>query len=394
MATIAQRSRLRLAVLLLVLVPACGTEKSHSTQRTWTGTVDTLPSGAVVVRNTSGPRWDTATAWRLEEDLRIGSVEGGAPEGFGAIAAVTADAHDNIYVLEQQAQEIRVFAPDGTYLRTIGSSGAGPGELRRPVGVAIDAQGRVWVPNTGNARYEVFDSLGVPIAQHQRALATVYPFQGGFDAQGRLWDVTLTVTPEQRLDFVFVTVDPASGTVDTMATLRDFRDLAEPLPLSLHLWRPRLTYHLDLRGYIWFGSTGEYRICQRALDGDTLLIIEREIDPISVTAQERLELLADLERGGFAADRALLPASRPIFQRLLVHPEGYLFVGRPDTSVEEGHVIDVFGPDGRYLGEISLSAPLDWTVAPHFTARSLLGVTRDSVDVPYVVRLRLVRPPN
>ena len=46
------------------------------------------------------------------------------------------------------------------FLKTIGSSGSGEGELSRPSSVAIDSRGDVYVGDWGNERVQVFDDQG------------------------------------------------------------------------------------------------------------------------------------------------------------------------------------------------------------------------------------------
>ena len=42
---------------------------------------------------------------------------------FGVIGAITTDAASNVYLLDRQLAEVKVFSPDGDYLRTIGHEG-------------------------------------------------------------------------------------------------------------------------------------------------------------------------------------------------------------------------------------------------------------------------------
>lgn len=45
----------------------------------WTGTVDSLSNGVVVVSNPAHGLWDASTGWRPVEDLRIGLTPAPAP---------------------------------------------------------------------------------------------------------------------------------------------------------------------------------------------------------------------------------------------------------------------------------------------------------------------------
>src|SRR5512134_3205390 len=93
---------------LLPLLPLLACSESRGAA-TWSGSIDTLPSGTVVVTNPANGLWDSSTAWRVVEELRIGALEGEGPDLFGEVSALEADAEGRIYVLESQALELRVF---------------------------------------------------------------------------------------------------------------------------------------------------------------------------------------------------------------------------------------------------------------------------------------------
>jgi hypothetical protein len=53
-------------------------------------------------------------------------------------------------------------------------------------------------------------------------------------------------------------------------------------------------------------------------------------------------------------------------------------------------VFDVFDPGGRYLGAVRL--PFTHNSVPIFRNNALYAVTVDELEVPYVVRARIVKP--
>lgn len=121
----------------------------------WGGSVDTLSSGAVIVENAAR---DVPPAWQSEEVVRIGARDGRGPDVFGAITDVELGPDGNVYVLDQQAAEVRVFELRGEHVRTLGGTGRGPGEFQRPYSLAFDARGRLWVAD--GQRYTVFAADG------------------------------------------------------------------------------------------------------------------------------------------------------------------------------------------------------------------------------------------
>ncbi len=56
------------------------------------------------------------------------------------------------------------YAPDGTYVATIGESGYGPGQFLEPHALAMDSQGRLFVADRYNNRIQIMDQDGGFIA--------------------------------------------------------------------------------------------------------------------------------------------------------------------------------------------------------------------------------------
>ena len=57
------------------------------------------------------------------------------------------------------------FSKDGKLIKTIGEKGTGPGEFDTPHGLAMDAQGRLFVADRGNNRIQILDPDGKFIDQ-------------------------------------------------------------------------------------------------------------------------------------------------------------------------------------------------------------------------------------
>jgi DNA-binding beta-propeller fold protein YncE len=63
-----------------------------------------------------------------------------------------ADGHTNARVVK--------FSKDGTFIKTWGSRGNGPGQFVVPHSIALDSRGRVLVADRNNNRIQVFDQNG------------------------------------------------------------------------------------------------------------------------------------------------------------------------------------------------------------------------------------------
>jgi hypothetical protein len=355
--------------------------------------MDTLPNGTILVANPAAGLWDDDDRWRLVEELRIGAVDGDSPALFGQIEQVITGPHDEILVLEGQAQEVRVFDANGGHVRTIGRKGGGPGEFAGAFGLFWGSGHRLWVAEAGNARYSVFDSAGSYLASHRRSVpGVVYPWQGGFGRDGRLYDVLFREGPDGSMQFAYFAMDDSAAVVDSLPALTYRRSALAGVPGPASLMAPRLTFRWDPAGHIWFGMTDSYRLHQRNFRGDTLRIVERPVERVIVSEAEKDSLIAEAARyDPRSIDRSLLPDTKPVFQRLLVDDVGYLWVQRMTAGGETGSVFDIIDPEGRFLGEVRSPAHLEWITAAEVRGDHVTGVTIDNLGVPYVVRLRIER---
>lgn len=91
----------------------------------------------------------------------IGGVAGPEPGQFGLVTDVVQDREGNYYVGEYgEYDRIQKFSSDGRFLLQWGGHGSEPGQLMRPQGMAIDAQGQIFVADACNHRIQVFDGQG------------------------------------------------------------------------------------------------------------------------------------------------------------------------------------------------------------------------------------------
>lgn len=145
---------------------------------------------------------------KFDADLRFvttwgsyANVPSGGAERLGSFfgpRAIAVDAEGNLYVTDTGNKRVQKFSPHGLPLASYGTAGSGPGQLQEPVGIAISASGELWVADTWNRRVQHFDKdfsyLGeFPIDgwQGQRIMNKPYL---ALDAQGNI----VVTDPEQH----------------------------------------------------------------------------------------------------------------------------------------------------------------------------------------------------
>ncbi|HUG39406.1 MAG TPA: 6-bladed beta-propeller [Longimicrobiales bacterium] len=369
----------------------------------WAGTTDTLPSGQVVVRNTAEPVWAQGRGWRVEEELRLGRVEGTGPDMFGRIVALEVDGGGRLWVFDGQSQELRVFDASGAHVRTIGRRGGGPGEFAQGVHVEQGPDGHMWVMDPQNNRVSRFDTAGEHLGARPAAGGfVIMPWPGGFDAEGHYY-APFFRRPDGEFRLALVRHDAALVPLDTLDVPDDpvargrfeHRSSGGGRMVAGIPFQGGLTWRLTERGTILGMLTDEYRLFELNAAGDTLRTITRDYTPLPVTPSDRAEARRELEwftRQGGRIDLSKLPPTKPAATTFFEDDEGHLWVERVTAPGNSGSAHDVFDPGGRFLGKVTLPFALSQSPAPILRDGILHGVTRDDLGVQYVVRGRVVKP--
>jgi hypothetical protein len=146
-----------------------------------------------------------------------GSAEGEfefyAPEsGYGtAYGDVDFDADGNIYVLDTGNHRVQKFDPDRNFLLAWGSVGDGEGQFLAPPSIAVSPDGRVYVPDEKRHDVQIFDTEGTYLG--------AFGEEGSGDGQ---FNVTAGVAVDANGD-VWV-ADYTSGRIQRFSADGEFRD--------------------------------------------------------------------------------------------------------------------------------------------------------------------------
>jgi sugar lactone lactonase YvrE len=82
------------------------------------------------------------------------------PGDFAKPTGVAVDADGNLFVSDTWNNRIEVFDADGNFIRTWGKAGDGPGYFARPKGIAFDSDGHLWVADAVQDRVQVYTPEG------------------------------------------------------------------------------------------------------------------------------------------------------------------------------------------------------------------------------------------
>lgn len=342
------------------------------------------------------------------EELRIGNFEGRDEYLFGRVSGIAVDELGRIFVADFLAHTIRAFGEDGSYLFTVARRGSGPNEVSQPCCLAIGPDGLLWVRDSGNSRYVGFE-LG-----DQRA-AGVHTLRMNHGDVYR--HVRTTFTDLGRLIDIGMAVDPAVGeprtTLFHVGPRGDLeRALAAPLPPDpdglvhrvsmrdgdrsavLFFYQPFGPRHLTAYGPGGIHAdavSSTYEVRLYSPDGGLEKVITRAGErgpPLTPEQRARADsmIAADGRRAGTGMPFST-PERHPVLAGLEFDEKGRLWVVRTALPGQPRQV-DVYDGDGGFVERIVYPAGLQLTYAA-LSDTIIVGVIRDEMDVPYVVRLRL-----
>jgi hypothetical protein len=375
----------------------------------------------IVVRILSGSRWGGQAV--LEPEVEIGVLDGDEPYMFGRISSLAVDRDGSIYVMDQQARELRVFGPDGIHRGTWGRDGGGPGEFGGPDGgLTVLSDGRVVVRDPGNARLQVFGADGSTLEEWP-----VIP--GGFSTSSPMWltgDDTLLTLVLMNLGAPIEDwrsgLQRVSSDGEILDTLEVPESDYEPAFLeastennvsrsTVPFWPgEHWSWHPD--GYFVHGIAREYVFTLLRPEGP--LRVERVVELPSVTAgearEERARRTANLRRTdpNWRWNGPDIPDRKPPYDEIYTGLDGRIWVYRQGPGVEvddpdhdpsdpdavedrwrDTPLFDVFESDGTFLG--TAEAPLNFSRYPNpvFRGDRVWATTRDELGVQRVVRFRV-----
>lgn len=137
------------------------------------------------LRCTTDSSTPESAAPTFRETLRLGSDDPKAPNHrlFSSVSEVAVDRSGTLYVVDGQGGAVRVYREDGTFRRTLGQKGGGPGEFRRISALHVDRHGRLLVADATQARITLFSPDGDLLATHPlpdvRRVAQIADLSGG-----------------------------------------------------------------------------------------------------------------------------------------------------------------------------------------------------------------------
>lgn len=358
--------------------------------------------GVVHVRNEGGGLWLPRDRWTVREIRQIGSMESPAEESLtSTIVSTIPGRAGRTLVLDHRAARLLEFDENGEFLGEIGRRGEGPGEFRSPTGVASDRGGSVWVADFFGPRYTAFAPDGslrgiyrrpirVTLAKAQQLhvgpgdevldFGVVSRSGGG---QGLMF--TKTRPPYESVDTAWIVDMPSRGSVGSRPVRPNSAfSLVVRHYLQVLVWTP------GSDGSLWVAPTGGAQLVNLSAEGDTLRVVHVSHRPRPLTNDEEDLIAAAARETGLA--RSAFEVVPGVIQFLRVTDDGYLLVFVKADPVDSASMVEVYDPDGRFLGLVDLGFEIPRLGVAGLRGDTLAAPIVGPLDATFVIKAVIERP--
>lgn len=415
-----QHPLVSLAALSLLLTAACA-GGDHRTPAVAAAATVRDSAGVQIVEN-HGPTWPAGAEWRVaQQPLADLGAEGGAVEGdLGRVATAFRLDDGRLVVIASSPANIQFFDSLGTPLKTVGRSGAGPGEFRALGNGWRTGGDTIEVFDFANRRVSTFDGQGGYVRGMTVTTASRFSFalpigrlpDGRLLTQSQTFDTSSSHSGPYRSPSEVVLYGPDAGTADTLGAFPG----AEMYPSSFEVPggrrfpapRPlpfgRTTQVRSYGDNVYVATNNAFEVAVYGGDGTLRRLIRaprtrEQVTEADVSA-ERARMLEQLD-GSRGVPQALKEQERkrieeaphaeeyPYLAGLLLDEQGNLWIGLPAApDAEQNHFV-VFSPVGQELGTVVLPGRLRPT---DIGSDYVIGIWRDQDDIEHVRLYRLTKP--
>jgi len=395
---------------MVAFVTACGGTPDGPS---WQGTI-TDSAGVSLVTNPLDGVWGPEETWDFVEEYRVGGMDAEDEAQFGLVIGIDLDADGNVYVADQQAQHVQVFGPDGGYVRTIGSPGAGPGEISRAMmGVYVFGD-EIRVADVANMRINIYDLDGTSTGNSSLDVTRGIPIRwdrAGGSLVAQIRGMAALGMEDNPIGDPVVTL--GTEVQDTVMILGRGESLAmtEAGQARFTIFEQEPAWDAAVDGRLLSALNSEYRIEVRQADGSLIRVITKPFTLRAVSDTDGSKILAALRK--MMADQGAPPPAveqflagtsfapnYPALGQILAGPEGTVWVQGIRTADDVSDTEedfnpqdmgsrdwDVFDGEGRFLGTQTLPEKFQ---PLRVDGKAFWGVQRDEFDVASIVRFRLV----
>lgn len=377
-------------------------------------TVDTLPGG---VPRTLSTAPSEPGEWHLEHERDV-QPSAGAPGELVAPESIALADDGTLFLLDSKPASVRVYGPDGGFLRTVGGEGAGPGEFK--TGFLALRGDTLVVHDPQQARSTVYlASTGAVLSVRPTTCCYWSPF--GIDGTGHAWVRSIDAPDSTRgPGQLYVRFPIGASGADTVmvswpASLAhppqwNVADQSGNMRMSVQVpLTPQSIEAVDPTAGLVTGFGGEYLLRRSSNGRDTTALFGRTAPSLPVPTAEKdalaAERMAQIQKGNpqldeitlrKAFDPELIPDIRPAFDAVFVDRAGRTFVRRSEADTTAVH-FDLFDQSGVWIDVLTLAEPnlaRSVYLPTAFSSDRIAVATEDADGLPIIRIYHLMRKPQ
>ena len=355
------RRTLFASVLLVFLIPFACSKKPESE-----ASVEVI-DGIEYVHNTETPLYPEKSV-TFEEELSVGGEE---YEMLSQPMRFIVDKEGRIFISDYQDQAIKVFDPNGGFIRSIGRKGEGPGEFTNLGSQTFLPEGKLLAMDFMAMRLSLFDPEGTYLigyywtnrpgrllyATDSNCVMAEDVFGEGKDimAERKLFAKKFDFEGNEILNF-------GEFQTEEMKTYSESTSGGGGIILGISVpHSPHSIFAADQESQrLYHCVNDKYMIEVFDHDGKVIRRIDRPYEPLSFTDEDAKEFRSryeDSQREGLKkmVQGMSMPSVKTITPQMLVDDRGNLWVETYEQREEENKVFtayDIFNPDGYYEAKV------------------------------------------
>jgi hypothetical protein len=352
--------------------------------------------------------------WSLTVERTIQPPDGDTAELLDPADLALGD-DGTLAVAESKPAQVKVFGPDGRFMRTIGRPGDGPGEFQVAF-IALRADTLV-VHDPSSSRTSLFNlRTGAFLSSRTTVCCTWYPI--GLTDDGRAIVRSIARSPGEtggesrafarfsltgaRAETTFIAERHALSELKVWP-VREGTEVRMTVPAPM---QPRNYFALQPDGSFLTGWSGEYQLRVTRSGRDTAALFGRRITPARITSADKRALvearIAETRKSNAwapeatlraAFDPSLIPDTRPFYEGIAADRAGRRWIRLVSTDTTRV-LFDVFDAQGRWLDIVGVAAS-GWPVSPYASvawSRDRAAVAlEDASGRPFVRIYRIAR---
>lgn len=318
--------------------------------------IETL-DGVRVVHNQAGGQWGKAPAVSLQPVRVLGDVDSDDEAiAFHMPSDLALDAQGRLYILDTGNHRVQVFGADGKFIKTIGRQGQGPGEFFMPNAIDFDAQGNLYVCESQAARIQAIGpdgKIAKTLKLTEGAVGDTHLLRkGGFVMTAGMGGGMIRMggplggKPEATEPPLLKVLDAEGKTVREFGKPSDFSDFL------VNRMANQVLTALDGADSIYAVFPFQNRIEKYAADGKLLWRADRPL-AYSMEIKEKGEMKSEGAGGGRQAVSIRMPDLARCASGAAVDGKGRLWVVTLDRQLRKEERVDVMMTSSNENGVIS-----------------------------------------